>query len=97
MTSSYFFNIIEEQDIFGQPVIFTFNKKDYEHKTIVGGCVSIGVKLFIFVYACILYSKMISYQMTTSSSYKQIIPYNQSEPVTIQEIDNVLMFSFIDF
>ena len=42
------------------PVSFSFNRKGSDHKTVVGGCLSIVVRLTLIAYTVLLTSRMIN-------------------------------------
>ena len=61
--------MIEDQDIYGEPVILKFNKKDWVHKTVFGGVATLFVKCLMLVYMSILVQRMVLYQSTSNKSF----------------------------
>ena len=41
---------IKNMDKFGHPISLTFNKSGTDHKTLLGGCVSLLITIFMLVY-----------------------------------------------
>ena len=55
-------NLIKGQDYFGESIVLTFNKKsDNVHRTVLGGAVSIIIKILMFVYVVLLLNMMVTY------------------------------------
>ena len=76
-------NIIENQDLFGVPVQFEFNKKGSEHKTVVGGCLSLLIRSLLLIYTIILVIRMVSLDDNKNESYD--IKNESFLPVTMGE------------
>ena len=47
--------------MFGHKVGLNFEREGDEHRTIIGGICSSIIKIFIFIYACICFGRMIFY------------------------------------
>ena len=45
-------------DFFGYPIAFNYNDKGSKHKTWMGGVVSIGIRITLFIYVTILFQRM---------------------------------------
>ena len=54
-------HVIKNQDLFGYTVDLNFNKAGHSHNTIIGGVVSICLKLFLLVYVVYLFNKMLGF------------------------------------
>ena len=54
-------HIIKNQDLFGYTVDLNFNKAGHSHNTIIGGLISICLKLLLIVYVIYLFNKMLGY------------------------------------
>ena len=52
-------SFIEDMDMFGHTITFNFDRKGNEHKTLIGGFVSVILKLAMFIYVVILFSRLI--------------------------------------
>ena len=52
-------NYIRENDLFGFPIALNFNKKGSTHKSILGGSVSIFLKLIILIYSISLVNSLV--------------------------------------
>ena len=48
---------IKEMDKFGHPISLTFNKNGSDHKTLLGGCVSLLITIFMVVYITMMSKK----------------------------------------
>jgi hypothetical protein len=51
--------MVKWNDWFGHTINLNFNQKGDTHNTIIGGIFSIAIKLFMFIYICILWKKMV--------------------------------------
>lgn len=45
-------------DFFGHPIAFNYNDKGWKHKTWMGGIVSVGIRITLFIYLTILFQRM---------------------------------------
>ena len=54
-------NWILEKDLFGYKVELSFNDQGSEHKTYVGGLVSLMVKSFMLIFTTSLFIKLFTY------------------------------------
>ena len=57
-----FQNALRQQDIFGHPISLNFNRKGDHHKTLVGGFISIWIKILYFSYMIFLLSQLFLYE-----------------------------------
>ena len=55
-------SLIKGQDLFGYTVDLNFNKKGHRHNTIIGGIVSIMVKIVMVFYIAFLTNKMMGFK-----------------------------------
>jgi len=72
-------NWITSNDLFGKAVNFTFDKKGNEHQTIIGGIISLFIRLTFLWYAVILTSRMINLDDNKNESF--ILTSNESQDV----------------
>ena len=56
-----FLKHIKSQDLFGHKVELQFNGQGSTHNTLIGGAISIFVKLIMFVYIYMLTEKLIEF------------------------------------
>ena len=69
-------NLIKSQDYFGETIVFTFNKhEDNVHRTVLGGLVSLVIKLLMFVYVAFLINMMVTFGNDTNKQYSSIFDY----------------------
>ena len=61
-TKSFCSNWIRNRDMFGQPILLSFNKKGNKYKTVIGGFISLFVLMSLITYLVIHIQKMIFYQ-----------------------------------
>ena len=54
--------LIQGQDMFGHRINLNFNREGNSHKTIIGGLVSICLKLFMTYYVYYNFKKMLFYE-----------------------------------
>ena len=62
-------DLIEGQDLFAVPVTFSFRKKGGEQKTVIGGCLSIIVRLSLVAYMVLLTSRMLNREDNSNETY----------------------------
>ena len=56
-----FTETLKSIDLFGHPIELNFNKKGSRHKTVVGGFVSVFVKMALLAYVLIIFLRMFSF------------------------------------
>ena len=49
---------VTDQDKFGHPINFNFNRQGNTYKTCMGGCCSIAVNIFMVVYVLVHLKKL---------------------------------------
>jgi len=69
--------------MFGHPVNFSFNKKGQTHKTAIGGCCSLIIRLILAIYAGILFQRMIAFDSNKNETF--ILTSNENQEVKFGE------------
>lgn len=89
-------DFIKGHDMFGHKVELTFNKDGSEHKTVVGGFISIFIKAFLLWYTCTLFIKMWFHQddKITTTNYTQ--DFDEMGYVEMSEINTVNFYTLVD-
>ena len=80
---------LKNRDLFGHPVQLNFNKKGSQHTTVVGGVVSIIVKVLMLTYVGVLMNRMIEYKDDQISSSVNILDFENGEGVKLSNMSRV--------
>lgn len=78
---------LKRQDLFGLPVQLHFNKKGPSHRTLMGGLVSILIKLFMAFYIFIMFKKMIFFEDNKLSTVTSSQDYAALGEVEMADMD----------
>ena len=62
-------DLIENQDLFAVPVTFSFRKKGSEQKTLIGGSLSILIRLSLVAYIVLLTSRMLKWDDNFNATF----------------------------
>ena len=54
-------NAVKSQDLFGHPIRLNFNQRGSRHKTVVGGFLSIFIRIALVAYVVVVIHRMFSY------------------------------------
>ena len=88
-------NYIRDQDMFGHTVAVQFDNKGNQHKSHLGGCISILFLSFIFWYIAVLFGKMIAYEddkLTNAFSQQKFSELGENGVVEMQNKDLAIYF-----
>ena len=66
---------LRDQDLFGHPVLLTFNNKGTHYNTSCGGFVSIVIKLFMLGTLMFLVRRLTSNENDTYKSFNKMIDF----------------------
>ena len=86
-------NFIEQLDLFGHPVALKFNKKGSEHKTVVGGCVSILIRIVLVSYIAILFIRLVN---RDDNKNETEIDVDEDVSITFGEANLKIMVNIFD-
>ena len=53
---------VKDQDLFGYKINFNFDRRGETHTTVVGGCVSIFIKIIFAIYIFLCFKRMILHE-----------------------------------
>lgn len=81
-------HLIKDQDLFGYTVDLNFNKAGHSHNTLIGGVVSMFLKLFLIFYVVFLFNKMLG--------YRENLIYHIAKELDLDEL-GVVNYSTTDF
>ena len=84
-------NTIRNRDIFGHPVLLNFNKRGDTHNTVIGGCMSIFVIMFLLYYLGIHVKKMVLYEDDKISSKESSMTNEESQNTVLNYKDSKYM------
>lgn len=87
-------NYIEGLDFFGMPVLLTFNNKGSEHKTVIGGCLSIIIRLIMLVYMGILFQRM--YFKLDNKNETYVVPVEEIKEMKFGDTGVKILINVID-
>ena len=84
---SIFTSLMRGRDLFGQPILMSFNKKGNTHNTVCGGCISLIVQVALTAYFIIHLFKMIFYQDDKIASKTTSINLDEQDIMTTTEMN----------
>ena len=80
-------------DMFGEPIAFKFNKKGSSHKTLLGGCTSLLIKLTLLVYLTLLIIRVVDHQDNKNETVGESV---DSVDVSMAQTNIKIMFTVYD-
>ena len=80
-------NFFKEKDMFGHVVNLNFNNRGYSHNTLIGGSISVIIKLFMTCYIVIILKKMILTEANDHSCEDYLIDLTdeKDQPVRVDQ------------
>ena len=89
-------NKIKDNDLFGHKIELIFNKKGSEHKTFVGGVVSLFVKLLMVGYISLLIKKLVKHEDDSNETVMSLADLNELGEVKLSETNTEMVILIID-
>ena len=80
---------LKNRDLFGHQVQLNFNKKGPQHTMVVGGVVSIIVKVLMLTYVGVLMNRMLEYKDDQISSSVNILDFGKEEGVKLSDMSRL--------
>ena len=62
-------NLVKKLDLFGMPIQFSFNKQGSEHRTFLGGLISLFIRAAILSYTVLLIARMVGRNDNKNETY----------------------------
>ena len=87
---------IRDHDLFGHPVLLTFNKKGTHYNTSCGGCVSIIIKVFMMAILVFLIDRLVNNRQDTISSTKEPVDFKELGEVDLEKEGTFIIFLIFD-
>ena len=75
--SSKLKTFLKNRDLFGYPIKLNFNRNGDSHKTVIGGVLSIFLKVLYYLYMAYLLHKMFNHEDDRTYSYEFMIDENK--------------------
>jgi hypothetical protein len=82
---------IKGQDIFGHKISFNFNEEGETHRTLIGGLVSLLLKLLLSLFVVFRFKRLMLYEDNKTSSLKSV----SSDDITVNFNETFLVPFFV--
>ena len=83
---------ITDLDMFGYPITLNFNKNGNEYKTIIGGTMSLLIKLTIFLYFGLNLYGLLTLGNNENNMQMTLTDYDQGQEIKYSEMDFVTFY-----
>ena len=89
---------LKDQDLFGHEIKLSFNSKGSEHKTMIGGCISLLIKAFFLFYMASLIYKLVLHLDDKITTVTQSQIYSDLGTVNFGDVETrpmILLFNTV--